>query len=77
MAENSLFLKILIAACLFACYQFLLSWNHFSEISDNKLTLEAEVDSLARKKFLLEQKILSLEREQHRMELKLEKINFQ
>lgn len=48
----------------------------FSPFTNLKMTLEAEVQTLQRKKDYLNERITYLEREKHRMELRFEKIDF-
>lgn len=58
--------KILIALGLFALVQMVIFWSRMAEMSDNKMSLEAEVDMLTRKRDNLLLKNSELEREQHR-----------
>ncbi|KAI1720026.1 glycosyltransferase family 43 domain-containing protein [Ditylenchus destructor] len=69
--------KILIAIGLFTAYQLVVMWGRLADMSENKLTLSAEVDFLTRKKENLQRNIIDLEREKHRMELRLEKVDSQ
>ncbi|KAI6196970.1 Galactosylgalactosylxylosylprotein 3-beta-glucuronosyltransferase [Aphelenchoides besseyi] len=69
--------KILIALGLFMFFQMIVFWGRLAEMGDDKMTLEAQVDTLKRKKDSLDHKLVELEREKHRMELKLEKLDFQ
>lgn len=70
-------LKILGAVGLFLFWQLMMNWSRMAEMSDSKMTLEAEVDSLKRKKDNLQQKIHDLEREKHRLELKVDRLDVQ
>lgn len=72
-----MFLKIFIALFLFGLMQMFFFMSRTVDMSDSKLSLEAEVEMLTRKKENLNRKIMDLEREKHRMELKIEKIDFQ
>jgi hypothetical protein len=74
---DSVLVKILIAIFLFGLMQMFLLMSRTVDMSDQKLSLEAEVDMLLRKKDLLTMKIVDLERGKHRMELKIEKMDFQ
>lgn len=46
-------------------------------MGDDKMSLEAEVSMLTRKRDNLVQKVGELQREEHRMNLKLEKLELQ
>ncbi|KAI6242806.1 Galactosylgalactosylxylosylprotein 3-beta-glucuronosyltransferase [Aphelenchoides fujianensis] len=69
--------KILIALGLFMFCQMVVFWGRLAEMGDSKMTLEAEVATLERRKDSLDHKLAEMEREKHRMELKLEKLDFQ
>lgn len=74
---ESVLAKILIAIFLFGVMQMVLFWSRMADMGDQKMTLEAEVEMLTRKKEQLTFKIIDLEREEHRMKLKIEKIDYQ
>lgn len=69
--------KILIAIGLFLFVQILLYTRHSAEMSDNKMSLEAEVAMLSRKRDNLHIKVNDLEREIHRSQLKVDKLELQ
>ncbi|KAI6194400.1 Galactosylgalactosylxylosylprotein 3-beta-glucuronosyltransferase [Aphelenchoides besseyi] len=52
--------KILIALGLFMFFQMIVFWGRLAEMGDDKMTLEAQVDTLKRKKDSLDHKIRDL-----------------
>jgi regulator of replication initiation timing len=52
-------------------------WGRLAEMDDNKMTLEAEIEMLTRKRDQLQQSVGSFEREQHRLQLKIDKLDLQ
>ncbi|KAI6184137.1 Galactosylgalactosylxylosylprotein 3-beta-glucuronosyltransferase [Aphelenchoides bicaudatus] len=69
--------KILIALGLFTFMQMFLYWGRLAEMGDDKMTLEAEVAMLTRKRDQLHLSINELQREQHRLQLKTDKLDLQ
>jgi galactosylgalactosylxylosylprotein 3-beta-glucuronosyltransferase 3 len=69
--------KILIALGLFMVMQLILYWSSLAQMGDDKMSLEAEVQTLARKRDSLLLKVAELEREQHRGQLRLDKLDLQ
>lgn len=57
--------------------QMIIFWGRLAEMGDDKMSLEAEVSMLTRKRDNLVQKVGELQREEHRMNLKLEKLELQ
>lgn len=51
--------------------------RRIAEMGDDKMSLEAEIDMLTRKRDGLHKKIAELEREEHRMQLKFDKMELQ
>jgi cell division protein FtsL len=75
--REKLLTKILIAVALFLILQMAFWGRRMAEMGDNKMSLEAEIDMLTRKRDGLHQKIAELEREEHRMQLKFDKLDLQ
>lgn len=57
--------------------QMFMFWGRLAEMGDNKMTLEAEIEMLSRKRDQLHQSIGELEREEHRLKLKTDKLDLQ
>lgn len=75
--NEKMFTKILVALALFLILQMMLWGRRIAEMGDDKLSLEAEISMLSRKRDILHQRIGELEREEHRMQLRFDKIDLQ
>lgn len=75
MVEQSLIVRILCAIGLFFIVQISLFWSKLENLDDKKLTIEAEIEMLIRKRDGLNMKIWSLEKDIYRMEDTLSRID--
>ncbi|CAD5211632.1 unnamed protein product [Bursaphelenchus okinawaensis] len=77
MTHPNYYVKVLIAVGLFLAGQTLMSWRSFLQMSESKMTVEAEVQMLSRKKDNLLERIHELERDKHRLEIQEDKLDLQ
>lgn len=76
MFNNQIFTKVLIIFFFFILCQMLIMYL-FSPFIESKMTLEAEVQTLQRKKDELNERVTYLEREKNRLDLRFKKIDYQ
>ncbi|KHN87042.1 putative glucuronosyltransferase sqv-8 [Toxocara canis] len=74
MLDQSVVFKVICAVGLFFLMQLMFFWSNLENLDDKKLTIEAEIDTLIRKRDNLQMKSWELQKDIHRMELRLQQI---
>jgi len=77
MARSVTLLHKVIGAVAFLFLLHYLFWSRTSHSIDGKASLESDIFTLTRRRDQLSEKIAYLERQKHRMELKMEKLEYQ
>lgn len=74
MFEQNVVFKVICAVGLFFLMQLMFFWSKLENLDDKKLTIEAEIETLTRKRDNLQMKSWNLQKDIHRMELRLQQI---
>lgn len=67
--------RVICAVGFFFVIQLMFFWSKLENLDDKKLKVEAEIETLERKRDGLQRKTWDLQRDIHRMELRLEQLN--
>ncbi|MFH4975449.1 hypothetical protein AB6A40_002158 [Gnathostoma spinigerum] len=77
MIDQNLIFRVLCAVGLFFLVQVMFFWSKLGNLDDTKLTIEAEIEMLTRKRNGLQMKTWELEKDIHRLQLRLNQIEAQ
>lgn len=75
MPDEGLVFKVICAVGLFFVMQLGFFWTKLENLDDKKLTVEAEIAMLSRKRDELNKKIWMLEKDVYRLETTLQRID--
>jgi len=75
MVDQNLIFKVLIAVALFFVMQLGLFWSKLQSMDDRKLTVQAVIETLERRRDELQMKNWDLERQNHRLQLKMDQFD--
>ncbi|VDK44567.1 unnamed protein product [Anisakis simplex] len=74
MLDQSVVFKVICAVGLFFLMQLMFFWSKLENLDEKKLTIEAEIETVIRKRDNLQMKSWELQKDIHRMELRLQQI---